>query len=58
MADAPPSEYPQTPIHQWNSNIEALQWQDLQLSLSPCPHQRLSRLLKNGFHWFEEAGLS
>ena len=25
MADAPPSEYPQTPIQRWNANIEALQ---------------------------------
>ena len=24
MADAPPSEYPQTPVQRWNANIEAL----------------------------------
>ena len=50
MADAPPSEYPQTPIQQWNANIEALQWQDLQLSLSPCPHQRLRAGIARGLH--------
>ena len=33
MADAPPSEYPHTPIQQWNSNIKALQ--GLQFSRDP-----------------------
>ena len=28
------------------------------LSLAPWRIASLSRLLKNGFHWFEEAGLS
>ena len=53
MADAPPSEYPQTPTQRWNANIEALRaaqgrWVLRDVSATPEEVEVLAQVLRLG----------